>query len=259
MIHGAKGAALESVGAYVSPAGGAVLPARIAANRLYFEMITEGSVYAPDEDTLHGVGTIFVHQPGQLTVFRSPGDAHYACMTARFFLNRISGRVKWPRHFFWQDPRGVLGFCEEMLFAFHHTGIDPALLGDLILSQFRFRLAHFQKQTDSRGIPPRLATVLTYIERHHAKPIVLEDLALQAGMSSSHLHAQFRKHVGMTPHQHLIHERMRMAKHLLVSTDEPVKAVASSVGYANTENFCRAFRKHFGTTAALYRRRFKTY
>ncbi|MEX1119910.1 MAG: helix-turn-helix transcriptional regulator, partial [Terrimicrobiaceae bacterium] len=97
------------------------------------------------------------------------------------------------------------------------------------------------------------------IERHHANPIALEDLAGQAGLSSSHLHAQFRKHVGMTPHQHLILERMRRAKHLLVSTNQPVKAVASSVGYANTENFCRAFRKNFGTTAALYRRKFKTY
>ncbi|MEX1118572.1 MAG: hypothetical protein WEB60_07230, partial [Terrimicrobiaceae bacterium] len=159
MIHGAKNSALESVGAFTSPAGGATSPARIEANRLYFEMITEGTVYAPDQDTLHGVGTIFVHQPGESTVFRSPRDAHYACMTARFYLSRISVRVKWPRHFFWDDPRSVLGFGEEMIFAFHHAGVDSGLLGDLILSQFRFRLEHFQRQTGSRNIPPRLAGV----------------------------------------------------------------------------------------------------
>jgi len=260
MIHGAKKwPALQSVGAYVSPSGGAVVPVKIAPDHLYFEMITEGTVYAPEEDSLHGVGTIFVHQAGQETVFRSPGDAHYACMTARFLVGRSWQPTNWPRHFFWDDPRGVLGFFEEALFAFHHTGIDPGVLGDWILSQFRFRLAHFRKQSVSRAIPPRLAGVLTYIEKHHDEPIGLQDLALHAGLSSSHLHAQFRKHVGMTPHQHLILERMRMAKHLLVSTNEPIKAVANSVGYANTENFCRAFRKHFGTTAAHYRRKFKTY
>lgn len=259
MIHGAKNMpVLKSVGAYVSPPGGAAVPAKIAANHLYFEMITEGTVFAPDEDSLHGVGTIFVHQSGQETVFRSPGDAHYACMTALFLIRR-SPATNWPRHFFWEDSRAVNAFFDEMIFAFHHTGVQPEILGDLILSQFRFRLAHFQKKASSRAIPPRLAGVMTYIERHHSKPIVLEDLAAQAGLSSSHLHAQFRKHVGMTPHQQLILERMRMAKHLLVSTNEPVKSVAGSVGYANTENFCRAFRKHFGTTAAHYRRRFKTY
>ncbi len=259
MIHGAKKAALESVGTYVSPPGGAGSPAQIAANCLLFELITKGTVYAPDADTLHGVGTIFVHHPGEQTVFRSPAEGHYACMTARFRLNSIAARVEWPRHFFWDDPRSALGFCEEMLFAFHHTGIDPGVLGDLILSQFRFRLDHYRQQTGSRGIPPHLAGVLAYIERNHARPIGLEDLASRAGLSSSHLHAQFRRHVGMTPHQHLILQRMRVAKHVLVTTNQPIKAVATSVGYANTENFCRAFRKHFGATAAQYRRKFKAY
>jgi len=72
-------------------------------------------------------------------------------------------------------------------------------------------------------------------------------------------HAQFRQHLGKSPHQCLILQRMRAARHKLVTTGEPIKAIAQDVGYANTENFCRAFRKHCGLTAAAYRRKFIPY
>ena len=57
-------------------------------------------------------------------------------------------------------------------------------------------------------------------------------------------------------HQHLILQRMRSARHKLVTTGAPIKSIATDVGYANTENFCRAFKKHCGLTAAAYRRKF---
>jgi AraC-like DNA-binding protein len=52
---------------------------------------------------------------------------------------------------------------------------------------------------------------------------------------------------------------MRSARHKLVTTGAPIKSIAMDVGYANTENFCRAFKKHCGLTAAAYRRKFIPY
>jgi len=97
---------------------------------------------------------------------------------------------------------------------------------------------------------------MAHMDRHYAEPLGVEDLAARFGLSASHLHAQFREHVGMTPHQHLILQRMRSARHKLVTTSDPIKSIAREVGYTNTENFCRAFRKHGGLTAAAYRRKF---
>ena len=97
------------------------------------------------------------------------------------------------------------------------------------------------------------------MDRHYAEPLGVEDLAARFGLSASYLHAQFREHVGMTPHQHLILQRMRFARHKLVTTGAPIKSIAMDVGYANTENFCRAFKKHCGLTAAAYRRKFIPY
>ncbi len=247
---------LEAVGYFFSGPGGAPSAFTIPANTLLFEMITEGAVYAPSGDSLHGVGTVFVHHPGEQTISRTKGDGHYACMVARFRLNRVPQDVGWLRFFQWAHTEAALRFSEEMLFAFHQTDLDRQVLGDLIWSQFRFQLEDFRRQARNQEIPPRVAVVLTYLEKNYAKSIGIEDLAARVGLSASHLHSEFRDHVRMTPHQHLIQLRMRAARHRLVTSTDPVKSIALDVGYANTENFCRAFRKHYGLTAAAYRRKF---
>ena len=248
---------MESIGWYVSGPGGAIAPARIPKNRLLFELITEGAVYAPGGELLHGVGTIFVHRPGEETIWRTAGSGRYACMTARFHLKRVPSDVSWPRWFVWGEPGGALGFAEEMLHAFHHAGMNRRSIGELVWSQFCFRLESHQRHATGKGIPARLAAVLNHIESHYDVPLGIEDLAQAIGLSSSHLHALFREHLGMTPHQHLILERMRAARHRLATSGDPIKAVASGVGYANTESFCRAFKQHTGLTAASYRKKYR--
>jgi AraC-like DNA-binding protein len=177
-------------------------------------------------------------------------------MTVRYRLDRLSQRFSWPRVFQWAVVSQALRFSEEILFAFHHTDHDHGVLGELIWSQFRFRLEEFQRSVKHRSIPPLVANVMSHMDRHYAEPLGVEDLAARFGLSASYLHAQFREHVGMTPHQHLILQRMRSARHKLVTTGAPIKSIATDVGYANTENFCRAFKKHCGLTAAAYRRKF---
>ena len=252
-------AALESVGHYTSGPGGADHPAVIPPNVLLFELITEGSVYSPGGSDLHGPGAVFAHSPGQSTVSRTPGEGHYACMTARYRLDRRSRRFAWPRVFQWAVVSEVLRFSEEILFAFHHTDLDRGVLGDLIWSQFRFRLEEFRRSAKHRAIPPLVAGVMGHMDRHFAEPLGVEGLAARFGLSASYLHAQFREHAGMTPHQHLVLQRMRSARHKLATTGAPIKSIARDVGYANTENFCRAFKKHSGLTAAAYRRKFIPY
>lgn len=260
MIHGARlKPALESVGHYTSGPGGAENPTLIPANFVLFELITEGAVYSPEGDDLHGIGAVFAHHPGQSTVCRSPGQGYYACMTARFQLDRLPRRFAWPRVFQWPDASEAVRFSQEVLYAYHHTDVDPEVLGDLIWSQFRFRLEEFRRMAKHQAIPPLVAEMISHLDRHYAEPLGVEDLAAHFGLSASHLHAQFREHVGMTPHQHLILQRMRSARHKLVTTGDPIKSIAREVGYANTENFCRAFKQHCGLTAAAYRRKFIPY
>ncbi len=251
-----SGPLLLAVGYYTSPPGGALGPATVGSGSLLFELITAGRVYDSDGRELCGPGWIFVHQPGQHTIWRSPPGVHYECLTVHVDLGRVARTVAWPRAFCWVPQHGLLDFAREMLHDFHHHGVDREIQGEMIWSQLRYRLAQFQHLEIPRAVPSRIATVMAHIEANHARDLGIDDLAALVRLSPSHLHARFKDCLGATPHQYLIQQRMRSARHLLVTTIDPISEIARAVGYAHTESFCRSFKRLNGSTAVAYRRRY---
>lgn len=73
----------------------------------------------------------------------------------------------------------------------------------------------------------------------------IDNLALEAGMSTSRFAAYFARVVGQTPKSYLRHWRMALARQDIVLGDR-VQSVAARYGYASTEALSRAFRKHYG-------------
>lgn len=247
------------LGYFISPPGGAESPRRIQSDELFFELITRGAVYSPDGEILCGPGRVFVHPPGTHTVYQSPLDRHYECLTATFWFATVPEPTGWPRSFQWRDIDEALRFCRELLFAYHHTRVDRSLLGNLFWAQLQFRLDQDRRQKEREQIPPRISAVMARIDKEYMHDLPAAVLAKTVEMSTSHLQARFQQSVGMSPHQYLIQQRIRAARHRLVTTSDPVKQIAAEVGYANTEHFCRAFKKHTGYTAAAFRRRYRVY
>jgi AraC-like DNA-binding protein len=257
LIYGDKvESSLTHVGIYVSPMGGAPKPAYVDDGQLLFELITAGCVHSLSGLDLRRPGWIFCHHPGEHTIWRSEPDSHYECLTLKFDLSSVRIPENWPRSFFWDDTDHAITFANEMLYSFHHTNVAKDILGDLIWSQLRFKLDQFRRSRTEQNVPPRISKAISYIERYYSQDVGIQELANEVAMSPSHLHAQFKAFVDMSPHQYLIMQRMREARHALVTTDDPIKAISYQVGYPNTENFCRAFKRHFKTTAAAYRTRY---
>ena len=258
MISGEKiKPCLLGLGYYTSPQGGSVSPKEIAQGEYLFELVTRGRGKHPERDEWTGPGWIYFHRPGQKTICESPGNEGYECMTAVFSLKEDSSQ--WPRSFFWENTRGAENFSREMLFAFHQEGISMDLLGDLIWAQFQLRRAQHEVRQTSKKIPPRIAAVIEAISKHPEKDHSMKNLAEKIGWSASHLHTEFKAATGKTPHQMVIQYRMSVARHRLATTSDPVKAIAFDVGYTNTENFCRAFKKLTGLTAAGFRNKYTLY
>lgn len=250
---------LQSVGHYISGRGGAGGPATVADGLLLVELITAGAVYDPQQEHLRGPGWVFVHRPGQQTIFRSASDGHYECLTLHIDLDRAPPGPDWPRQFLWDEPESALLFAREMLMASHRRGVDPLVQSQLVWSQLMFRLDQFRRHAQPAGLPPRVAKAVSFLEAHFAQDLSVADLATLVQLSPSHLHARFREHVGVSPHRYLNQVRMRVARHQLVATVEPIHHIARRVGFSNAESFCRAFRRQFDTTAAAYRKRFTVY
>lgn len=239
---------------YTSPMGGSRAPTQIRENQICFEIIREGSVYGHGcEPKLHGEGRIFCHGPTEVTISVSPEDRYYSCMVAYFEYDEDELINLWPDSFQWDDRQVMHRFADEMLYAYHSAALERHVIGHLVWARLLFQLEQYRQNIDREVVHPRLHLATDYINLHFTEAISLDDIANSADLSVSHLHMLFRDHMKVTPRQFLIQKRMRSAGHALVTTNDSIKVIASNFGYANTENFCRAFRKFFGRSASDYR------
>lgn len=99
----------------------------------------------------------------------------------------------------------------------------------------------------------RIHKVLTYIRRNVSCRLDIDDLAGQACMSKGHFIREFKKATGETPNVFITRLLLERARFSLITTDQPVKQIADSLGYEDFSYFNRLFKKHIGLTPQQYR------
>lgn len=92
----------------------------------------------------------------------------------------------------------------------------------------------------------RLKRVLSYIEEQLEEDLSLAQIAAVAGISSSHLNAQFRRSVGMPVHRYLIERRVERAKTLLLRDGMSMAEIAQSAGFSHQSHMARHMRRVLG-------------
>lgn len=90
---------------------------------------------------------------------------------------------------------------------------------------------------------------IEWINQHLESHASIGDCAKHLQVSQAHLTRAFHDSFQQTPGQYLLAARMRHAIHLLLNSDEPIKAIAYRCGYLHSSHFCRAFRAFHGCTA----------
>jgi AraC-like DNA-binding protein len=134
--------------------------------------------------------------------------------------------------------------------------LEPVIAGEErigTLVKFPATLAVFSSRGGS-GLPRyKLRRVLAYVEASIGGPIGLDDLANVAGVSRFHFHRQFRKSLGVTPHEYVLRVRIERAKGLLTDSDLSVGEVSGAVGFADQSHFSNTFRKLTAMTPRSFR------
>ncbi len=97
--------------------------------------------------------------------------------------------------------------------------------------------------------------VRAYIHAHLDEEIALSALAERAGASKYHFIRSYRAHTGMTPMQDLRRIRLETARHLLLTTRLPLKAIAPRVGFASEYHLSRLLKQRLSLGARELRRR----
>ncbi|KZY34106.1 transcriptional regulator [Roseovarius sp. HI0049] len=95
------------------------------------------------------------------------------------------------------------------------------------------------------------------IEMMHARlaeDLCVDELAVEARLSSFHFARMFKQSTGVTPLAYLTRLRLEKACELLEHSDIPVTEIAQDVGYSSNQVLARVFAKHMHMSPSDYRR-----
>jgi AraC-like DNA-binding protein len=102
---------------------------------------------------------------------------------------------------------------------------------------------------------PQIGRALSAIHEAPARRFTVSSLASGVGMSRAVFARRFVALVGESPLSYVTRWRMNLAAERLRSTDEPLEAIAASVGYESATAFGNAFRRHVSISPGQYRLR----
>lgn len=142
---------------------------------------------------------------------------------------------------------------------------DPtsATFADYLARAMTARLLRGHSNAAQRVLPqPRadglnrrqLTRAVDFIEANLGQALALQEIASASGLSPVHFARQFKRAMGIAPHQYVMRARVERAKHLLAQTELAIAQVAFECGFSHQEHLARIFRRLSGTTPSLFRR-----
>jgi len=239
---------------YASPKGRYHSPRTILPGHEELEIIVagRGDFVDQDEPVDVGPGGIVWYLPGDIVEVTSHAQEPYNTVVFDFLIAHAPDSPR-PRITLWEDRIECARFCKEALTRFVTRDFPPAEFHLCLYARFYWESIR-GGATTAQALTPRLAKALTFIEENYLRDIDVNDVAAHAGLSAPYLHQLFQSELTLSPFQLIMQKRLERAKHLLCSTDLPVKQIAAESGFRDYNNFCRMFRVKTARTPAGFRR-----
>ena len=106
-----------------------------------------------------------------------------------------------------------------------------------------------QKETGSSAIHD----ILMFVNENYMKPLSVESLAQQFGVSVSYLAHEFKRYTSRSVYEYVLYRRVMLAKKLIPDSLS-LNAVSEECGFENYSNFLRLFYKYVGTSPKAYKK-----
>jgi len=158
-----------------------------------------------------------------------------------------------------RDPR-LEATARQLLDECSTQGLASHVYADALANQLAIHLlrnhstAAVARECALTSLPPyRLRRALDYIHEHLADELTLARIAATLAMSPCHFAHEFRRAVGVAPHQYILDQRVQRAKRLLRDTDLPLIEIAHRVGCSSPSHFSVLFRRATGYPPKHYR------
>ncbi len=141
-------------------------------------------------------------------------------------------------------------FCRLLSLASQPEDIVP--LAPLIRQEIFYRLLKSDQGPRLRAITSnanhgyQIARTIEWMKENFSKPVKVEDLANNSGMSVSAFHNHFRSMTAMSPLQFQKKMRLNEARRLMLAEHLDASKAAFEVGYESPSQFSREYSRLFG-------------
>jgi AraC-like DNA-binding protein len=148
------------------------------------------------------------------------------------------------------DP-DLLNACLRLV-ALARSPEQYRVLGPLVVREIVYRLLTGEQGHRMRhlatigGHAHRMVRAVKKLRDDFAKPLRIEDVARDIGMSVSGFHAHFKAVTAMSPLQFQKQLRLQEARRLMLAENLDAAEAGFQVGYDDASHFSREYKRHFG-------------
>lgn len=132
------------------------------------------------------------------------------------------------------------------------TSANGKILAPLIIREIVYRLLisgqgpRLGHLLASEGDTRRISKAIGHLRQNLDKPLRIDDIARQLGMSVSGFHHHFKSVTAMSPLQFQKQIRLQEARRLMLGEDLDAASAGFRVGYEDPSYFSRDYKKQFG-------------
>lgn len=231
-------------------------------SRLYWIQRGRGEI-------VHMGGRLDLH-PGRLFVIPEYTPARYRAtegmilywihFNARLFgCMELFSVMNWAYSVTLSSPATVGGLWKTMIRVCESRDLEDSLRAGGILRELLSYFAAAGERHQAMNVSglQRFLPAITFIEQNLSRRLRLEEVAATVSLSPAYFCHLFSKTVGQSPVDFINRKRIERAQFLLLGEKQPLKTVASEVGFDDVYYFSRVFRKTAGLSPAQYRRQQK--
>ena len=252
--------AVGKLGSAVYPAGATVGPRTLSEFEFVWILSGSASLWTDEQTIQLRPGQLALVRPGQRHRFdwapRQPTTHGYVHFSLTGSWQPTALRV-WPMLRVVGEDDPLPATLRHLLRLDATSDTDRDIAAELV----RFVVVLFASGPAAPAGPPLPPAVESVVEHVYqawapsgvARPLVLDELAAAAGLSSGHLCRVFRSRFGVGPVAAFELLRLARAATLLTESDLPITAVARTCGFADADHFSHRFRRVYNNPPGRYR------
>ena len=128
------------------------------------------------------------------------------------------------------------------------------MANSLLLKKIIYWTNLYSENEKKKKYPDSILQALSYINNHLSESLKLESIGDKIGYSKRQLQNLFIKHLGTSPRQYIIKERIKLACSFLENTNEPLEIIAETLGFSSATHFMTSFKQMMNMTPTEYRK-----